>query len=383
MPRRIPFQLLEIDVISAQDLAPITKSMRTYAVAWVRPERKLTTRVDKQGHANPTWNDKFVFRVDDAFIENDSSAIMIDIYALSWLRDVRVGTVRVLINNLISASNRSTLENSRMRFVALQIRRPSGRPQGILNMGVTLLDSTMRSMPLYTELSASALGYRDMMDEKTQRNSNAVQNNDDNSKKDEGQPPPQQINPKTLRRTQSERTDKTANRDANKKAGSLCNANGSVCNGSVKAGSEIGVPATKAGLGNGSLCSDVGPSPSVVAAAIAKGIYPKVDDGSSSILVDDYGSVEGLKSKIERWRTELPPIYDRGNGGGDYQKLLNNRGHSRRHTDGGGLFSCFGNAYGCEFTIVCGANNNTKKKRYASGKVHLSPSDDNASRSFV
>ncbi|MCH87944.1 C2 domain-containing family protein, partial [Trifolium medium] len=163
-----PFQLLELNVISAQDLASLGRNMRTYAVAWVHPDRKLSTRVDTQGHTNPTWNDKFVFRVDEDFLYNDTSAIMIEIYALHWFKDIHVGTVRVLVGNLIPAPARP-FHNDRaplgMRFVALQVRRPSGRPQGILNIGFTVLDSSMRSMPIYTH-DASAVGYQHLMGEK-------------------------------------------------------------------------------------------------------------------------------------------------------------------------------------------------------------------------
>ncbi|XP_027188968.1 uncharacterized protein [Cicer arietinum] len=163
-----PFQLLELNVISAQDLASVGRNMRTYAVAWVHPDRKLSTRVDTQGHTNPTWNDKFVFRVDDEFLYNDTSAFMIEIYALHWFKDIHVGTVRVLVGNLITPPSRPFHKDNApigMRFVALQVRRPSGRPQGILNIGVTVLDSSMRSMPLYTH-NASAVGYRHLMGEK-------------------------------------------------------------------------------------------------------------------------------------------------------------------------------------------------------------------------
>ncbi|CAL0321165.1 unnamed protein product [Lupinus luteus] len=162
-----PFQLLELNVISGQDLAPVARSMRTYAVAWVHIDRKLSTRVDSEGHNNPTWNDKFVFRVDDEFLYADTSAIMIEIYALHWFKDIHVGTVRVLVANLIPPPSKPFHNNHApmgMRFVALQVRRPSGRPQGILNVGLTVLDSSMRSMPLYT-LNSSAVGYRHLMGE--------------------------------------------------------------------------------------------------------------------------------------------------------------------------------------------------------------------------
>ncbi|XP_010522448.1 PREDICTED: uncharacterized protein LOC104801063 [Tarenaya hassleriana] len=170
------FQLLELNIISAQDLAHVSRKMKTYAIAWVHSERKLTTRVDYSGGSNPTWNDKFVFRVNDEFLYADTSAVMIEIYALHWFRDVHVGTVRVLISNLIPPSHRpgfrtgnneyrrSTLPPG-MRFVALQVRRTSGRPQGILNIGVGLLDGSMRSMPLYTHMDSSAVGYRDLLGE--------------------------------------------------------------------------------------------------------------------------------------------------------------------------------------------------------------------------
>jgi len=162
-----PFQLLELNVISAQDLAPVGRNMRTYAVSWVHPDRKLSTRVDTEGHTNPTWNDKFVFRVDDEFLCSDTSAIMIEIYALHWFKDIHVGTVRVLIGNLAPPPSRPHTNRTPLgtRFVALQVRRPSGRPQGILNIGFTVLDGSMHSMPLYTH-NASAVGYRHLMGEK-------------------------------------------------------------------------------------------------------------------------------------------------------------------------------------------------------------------------
>ncbi|XP_027935502.1 serine/arginine repetitive matrix protein 1-like [Vigna unguiculata] len=163
-----PFQLLELSVISAQDLAPVGRTMRTYAVSWVHPDRKLSTCVDTQGHNNPTWNDKFVFRVDEEFLCSDSSAIMIEIYALHWFKDIHVGTVRVLVGNLAPPPSRPSQTHRTplgTRFVALQVRRPSGRPQGILNIGFTILDGSMHNMPLYTH-NPSAVGYRHLMGEK-------------------------------------------------------------------------------------------------------------------------------------------------------------------------------------------------------------------------
>ncbi|KAJ6744294.1 INGRESSION PROTEIN FIC1 [Salix purpurea] len=351
-----PFQLLEINVISGQDLAPVSKSMRTYAVVWVHPGRKLSTKIDQNGHINPQWNEKFVFRVDETFINAENSSIMIEIYAAAWLRDVQIGSVRVLISNLFP----SNYNNNKMRFVALQVRRPSGRPQGILNMGVQVLDSTMRSMPLYTELSASGVGFNDLINAKT--TGKTLEEKSAN-----------------LRRTKSDRTDPTTTDESGLREGGVRSLGGSLINSSVVK------PSVKengnGSIVNGSLCSDVGPSASVVAAAIAKGlIKPPANagqhdtDGAGSSILEDWtenDSAEGLRTKLERWRTELPPIYDN-----DLRKMQSRGRHrkQRRRPEGGRLFSCFGNAFGCEISITCGGRNN--KKRYGNHKVcHLSSVD--------
>lgn len=118
--------------------------------------------------------------------------------------------------------------------------------------------------------------------------------------------------------------------------------------------------------------SELGPSPSEVAAQMAT---QKVDDGNESSIIGGLSlndSVEGLQSKLERWRTELPPVYDRGELS-SFQASESR--HSRRHSDGGGLFSCFSNICGCECSIVCGGDKPPKK----SGSGRRTPSADNIS----
>ncbi|KAI3423381.1 C2 domain-containing protein [Psidium guajava] len=344
-------RLLELNLISAQDLAPVSKSMRTYAVAWVHPDRKLTTRVDEKGHANPNWDDKFVFRVDDVSLETDTCVITIEIYALTWLRVVLVGTVRALLSSLIPPSSRTRTKNTPMRFMTLQVLRPSGRPQGAINFGVSLINSSMRSMPLNSELSGSLAFYGgEQADQRDYKQPGNYGNKN----------PSQKHHTKIhLWRSQSERTNDYS-----------YNPGSTVCNDSM-----VGFKQTKGGSLLGSIISDVGPSASIVAAAIAKGLlHPNKnnrDDAESSVLLDNWtekDSIEGLRTKIERWRTELPPVHDRPNNGKKTAKSGGNHGKDRprRHSDGGGLFSCFGNAYGCEFSISCGGGN-AKKIRYGGG----------------
>ncbi|KAK1390698.1 C2 domain-containing protein [Heracleum sosnowskyi] len=480
MPLLKSFQLLEINVISAQDLEPMSRKMKTRATAWVHPARKLSTRVDTEGHVNPNWNDKFVFRVDDEFLKIDTSAVMIEIYATNrgrWKRDLLVGTVRVLVGNLIPPPSRSNHPSSHhigMRFVALQVRRPSGRPQGILNLSVSVLDSTMRSMPLYSQLSASAVGFHHLLEEVEQHDKKADQTSkqslaavkpilqrsrsersvtfdklssvDDGSmvafpnvtegrkrgisilnsefseplllktdgkkgkassvisgaelkEKSKGRrgkkggssvlsdsivskeslkndiildlPVPFKIEPNNKIKFLIDKLGIEQNNDnpvtsvveetpvTGKNSNTVTtgkNSNNNVTTGkpaSSKYNTKSSfLPPPKAGS---VVDSEIGPSPSEVAAAISLRRYPLDDDRSS--MLDGWSadeSVEGLRAKLERWRSELPPLYDRGEISSSSFRSTSQ--HSRRHTVGGetGLFSCFGKIAGIECQCVCG-----------------------------
>ncbi|KAI4350076.1 hypothetical protein L6164_010599 [Bauhinia variegata] len=363
-----PFQLLEINLISAQQLAPVAKGIRAYAVAWLHPDRKLSTRLDQNGDVDPTWNEKFLFRVDDEFLNAQNSLLMVEIYASAWLKDILIGTVAVNVNNVLPPSARSTNRKPKSHYITLQVRRPSGRPQGILNIGVSLLDSSMRSMPLCSELSASAVGYEDHMTVDKQKN-HPNYHEDENEMNHKNLPKDSKL--VILQRSQSEKGEFEFY-PMKPEAASTCNS--SVVNGA----SQVGVPQKGIVNANGSLCSDVGPSPSVVAAAIAKGIYPisypvpQPNRTGGSVIYEwsENNSTERMKTRLERWRTELPPVYDH------LTKSTPKRvGQTpRRRRSRSGLFSCFGTAYGCEFAITCGGGNQ-KKKHNGGSKAHLTASE--------
>ncbi|KAH0755575.1 hypothetical protein KY290_025845 [Solanum tuberosum] len=289
--------ILEITLISAQDLAPVSKSLRTYALTWINPNRKRSTKVDNEGHNNPTWNDKFSFKVNEEFLYSENSAVHVEIYTVSW---------------------------------------PSGNPQGILNMGVAIIESSMRSMPLICKeiMDPTSLDYRDILDKKMSENYQEVVDDDKQ----------RELNEKVqLWRSMSLGYSEVNNDEFPIKGGSICN--GSMANGSMVNGSE--------------LCSDVGPSASIVAAEIAAKRYEQLlstvqpeprqkvetkkskemEDGESSLILEDLTAEEAyakglLSSNREKLRKETIAT----------QTQVINGGHARRNSDGGGLFSCFGNA---------------------------------------
>ncbi|KNA07808.1 hypothetical protein SOVF_168530 [Spinacia oleracea] len=350
------FQLLQINIISARDLATVSRSMNTYVVGWVHPERKLITRVDHKGNNCPEWNDRFIFRVTPDFLSSNSSKVEIEIYSQAWLRDNLVGSVRVSIASLLPTDGPI---GSTRRTVDLQIRRPSGRPQGILNVVVSVLDGTRRSMPL------SRVGIQDDKGTRPKPEGSSV-----------------------LRRSKSERS-WVAGAD----------------NESTQA-PKPPEPGPGSSLGSSICNSDVGPSASVVAAAVARGLYtPNTtkargrgnggkaiinndDEGDSILQWADEPSEDGIVTKIERWKMEMQkPNHGGGKGGGGQvaagegtrHKHKNphphlHPQHRRSKTDAGGrLFRCFGKAYGFEFTIVCGSNHANDKQNNKNGKKKLRP----------
>lgn len=164
--------VLEITLISAQGLKEPSgklRSMQAYAVAWIDSSVKLLTRVDRVGDGNPTWNDKFLFKVSSDFLSSETSGVSIEIFSVGILRDTLLGTVRLLVSNFLrSGSNFNAVRTP--FFSAVQVRRPSGRFHGVLNVGVTVLQGA--DVP--TMNGVSAIGFRDLIGEnvnpKTHRN---------------------------------------------------------------------------------------------------------------------------------------------------------------------------------------------------------------------
>ncbi|CAN1144864.1 hypothetical protein LINPERPRIM_LOCUS16863 [Linum perenne] len=432
-----PFQLLELTVMSAQDLHQGSRKMKTYAVAWIHPNRKLSTRVDSLGHNRPTWNDKFVFRVDEEFLYSETSAITIEIYAVHWFRDLHIGSVRVLVGSVNPPSRQNRQSNVLRlgnRFLALQVRRPSGRPQGIINVGVAVLDSSMRSMPLYS--GSSAVGYRDLMGQKN----NNRKGDENNCSSSDGEsslmysiPNDKQfllpwIPTPELRRTKSDSSSMMdlpptmkGNKIGKSKASSMLTGLESYRNGKFnkhKQGnsrcslSEIGGGLVKKPINkiplppgarflNGSdtsssngfspsmikkqpmgrppiTDSELGPSASEVAAVTVAKIrqlnYKWEESESESEVMGSWAlesSIEGLQSKLERWRTEEPPVYagsELGSGGGSSMVSGPGYGYEKGTMvkDGKGGedgFTCLTNICGLQFTIVCGGAAAAKRKK--------------------
>ena len=157
-------QLLEIILISAQCLKPPSgnfRRMQTYALVWVDSANKLRSQIDRVGAENPTWNDKFIFRVSSDFLACDTSAVHVEIYAVGIIRDHLIGSVRILISNCLPAADlRSGNFAARSTSItAVQIQRPSGRFLGILNVAAAVINAS----DFAALTGVTAIDHRDLM----------------------------------------------------------------------------------------------------------------------------------------------------------------------------------------------------------------------------
>jgi len=108
-------------------------------------------------------------------------------------------------------------------------------------------------------------------------------------------------------------------------------------------------------------------------------------------MLDDKWSMqdsEGVRTKLERWRMQMPYAYDQYSGTSASSSTIFRGGgkNRRRPADAvsGGKFSCFGNLCGYECSIVCGGDNvGPKNKSGAANKrVARPPSLDSVSTYF-
>ncbi|KDP21440.1 hypothetical protein JCGZ_21911 [Jatropha curcas] len=89
------------------------------------------------------------------FLSGETTSVSVEIFAVGCLRDKLIGTVRLLISNIPLFSQ----EMRTPSFVALQIRRPSGRFQGLFNISAIINDaSDFASLD-----GVSAICYRDLV----------------------------------------------------------------------------------------------------------------------------------------------------------------------------------------------------------------------------
>ncbi|KAH7545139.1 hypothetical protein FEM48_Zijuj01G0061400 [Ziziphus jujuba var. spinosa] len=131
---------IEVLIISAQDLKNvkhITK-MKPFAEVYVEKGQHVArTHVDEHGCTNPTWNEVVKVKFHEDLPESDVlAAVNVDIYAHGHVREKPVGSARVLLCDVLKGGDASEPADNPIQCMTVQVWRPSGRPQGLLNLWV-------------------------------------------------------------------------------------------------------------------------------------------------------------------------------------------------------------------------------------------------------
>ncbi|KAG6576707.1 hypothetical protein SDJN03_24281, partial [Cucurbita argyrosperma subsp. sororia] len=138
---------VELKIQSARDLKNVNwrnGALKPYAVVWIDPSNKFSTKVDAGGDTSPYWNET----LDISFpspIEDATLNINI-VHVANGENDVKplIGAARLRLSDVVDSVGFGERTDR-----TLQLKRPSGRPQGKVEVKVTVRESRYRSSDSY------------------------------------------------------------------------------------------------------------------------------------------------------------------------------------------------------------------------------------------
>lgn len=128
---------LEVTIISAKDLKNVNWRYgpnKPYAVVWVDPYKKVSTQVDQEGDTSPHWNETLIVPLPGGYVDEDAT-LFIDIVHAGDEEDTKkfIGSAKLKLNEVLQeAGVGEPITRS------LKLKRKSGRPQGKLEVQVTI-----------------------------------------------------------------------------------------------------------------------------------------------------------------------------------------------------------------------------------------------------
>ncbi|XP_004309433.1 PREDICTED: uncharacterized protein LOC101294323 [Fragaria vesca subsp. vesca] len=154
---------VQVKISSAKDLKNVNwrhGPVKPYAVAWVEPSNKCSTKVDEHGDTSPEWDETLIIPIPGPV--NNDTTLYIDIVHAGTEPDTKqlVGSARLPLRDVVDDVGYDE-RSSR----TLTIKRPSGRPQGKVDVKVTVREPRYRAPepyygPPYGVPPAGSGGYR-------------------------------------------------------------------------------------------------------------------------------------------------------------------------------------------------------------------------------
>ncbi|KAM0951115.1 putative C2 domain-containing protein [Dioscorea sansibarensis] len=130
---------LDITLISAKDLKDVNlfSKMEVYAVVSIDGDRRSVQRTtpDRHGGSNPAWN--ATLRLPLPPDDPARHVVVIVLRAERALGDRDVGEVHIPLKEFLSGSG----DAKPPQFVSYQVRKPSGKAKGVLNLSFKISDA--------------------------------------------------------------------------------------------------------------------------------------------------------------------------------------------------------------------------------------------------
>ncbi|XP_078435718.1 uncharacterized protein LOC144706595 [Wolffia australiana] len=141
-PKPLPLEA-EITVVSAKHLKNVNwrrGELKPCAVLYIDPENRVTTKADDAGSTRPVWNERFVLPVPQ------SGDVVLTLEILhakpSETSKPLVGTARASLWDLVERFPDGGGSSS-VPIRSLELRRPSGRPQGKVRIKVNVREVSL------------------------------------------------------------------------------------------------------------------------------------------------------------------------------------------------------------------------------------------------
>ncbi|XP_019178051.1 PREDICTED: protein SRC2 [Ipomoea nil] len=137
---------VEVKIISAKDLKNVNwrhGPVKPYAVVWVDPKAKCSTRVDEEGDANPYWDETLAIPLDSSI---EDSTLYIDVVHAHAAEDVKplIGSAKIRLRDVVDDAGIGGQVDRK-----LELKRPSGRPHGKLEVKVSVREPRYQSRDPY------------------------------------------------------------------------------------------------------------------------------------------------------------------------------------------------------------------------------------------
>ncbi|XVF12535.1 hypothetical protein REPUB_Repub08aG0126700 [Reevesia pubescens] len=127
---------IEVTLSSAEDLKNVNwrqGPIMPFVVVWVDPKNKCSTKIDEEGDTYPTWDETLVIPLPGPI--DDDTTLFIDVVHAGSEEDTEllIGSAKLKLRGVLDDAGFGERHKK-----TLQLKRPSGRPQGKVDVKVLI-----------------------------------------------------------------------------------------------------------------------------------------------------------------------------------------------------------------------------------------------------